>query len=113
MRIFGSIALVAALAVGAYLFAGSTKSESPASTQVQSVEQQANAALGAANFQGAAVELENYRATNGGYSGASLPPSFGVTLVRADETTYCVQAGSGTALEHETGPGGSPQPGPC
>jgi len=33
--------------------------------------------------------------------------------VRADASTYCLQGGSGAALEHEDGPNGSPAPGPC
>jgi hypothetical protein len=113
VRIFGFVALFAALAVGAFLFASSSKQEGPTSSQAQTVEQQANAALGSANFQGAATQLEAEKATNGTYEGASLPPSFGVTLVRADASSYCIQTGTGSALEHETGPGGSPQPGPC
>ena len=113
MRVFASIALVAALAVGAFLYASSSKQEGPTSAQAQTVEQQANAALGTANFQGAATQLEAEKAANGTYEGASLPPSFGVTLVRADATSYCIQTGTGSALQHELGPGGSPQPGPC
>lgn len=113
MRIFGSIFVIAALAAGAYLFAGSAKTEGPASTQVQSAERQANAALGSANFQGAAAELEAYRASSGSYAGASLPPSFGVTVVRADAASYCIQTGAGSAVQHEVGPGGAPQSGPC
>ena len=113
MRIFGAIFVVAALALGAYMFAGSAQHESPASTQVQAAEQQAEAAAGTSNFQGAAVQLEAYRATNGSYEGAALPPSFGVTVVRADASSYCLQTGSGTAVEHLNGPGGAPQSGPC
>jgi hypothetical protein len=113
MRIFGSIAVLAALAGGAYMFAGSAQQASPSSTQAQTAEQQANAALGNTNFQGAATQLEAEKATTGTYEGASLPPSFGVTLVRADASSYCLQTGAGAAVQHENGPGGSPQPGPC
>jgi hypothetical protein len=42
-----------------------------------------------------------------------VPPSFGVALVRADASSYCIQTGAGSALQHETGPGGSPRPGAC
>jgi hypothetical protein len=43
------------------------------------------------------------------YVGATLPPGSEVTLVTADASSYCLQSGD----EHEVGPGGTPQPGPC
>jgi hypothetical protein len=43
------------------------------------------------------------------YVGATLPPGSGVVLVSADASSYCLQDGN----EHEVGPGGTPQPGPC
>ena len=113
MRIFASIFVLAALGVGAYAFASSSQSEGPTSTPAQTVEQQANAALVAANFQAAATQLEEYRATNATYEGATVSAAPGVTLVRADAAGYCIQAGAGTEVQHEVGPGGSPVPGPC
>jgi hypothetical protein len=50
---------------------------------------------------------------NGTYAGATLPPGTGVTLVRADAGSYCLQADVGGAQEHEVGPQGQPQAGPC
>lgn len=109
MRIFGSIFVLASLAVGAYLFVGSAKQDSPASTRVQTVEQQAVSAADSVNLQAAATQLEGFRASSGTYEGATIAGIDGVTLVRADSSSYCLQ----TASEHETGPGGSPAPGPC
>jgi hypothetical protein len=50
---------------------------------------------------------------NGTYAGATLQPVFGVTLVSANATSYCLQSGTGETAQHVTGPGGAPQPGPC
>lgn len=107
-------ALLVAIAIGAYLFAFQAKREEAATQRpAAQAEQQASAALGASNFAGAVTELEAYRASNGSYAGAALPASSGVVVVRADATSYCVQTGSGPSLQHQLGPGGSPQPGAC
>jgi hypothetical protein len=45
---------------------------------------------------------------NGTYAGASLA-GFGVTLARADASSYCMQAHG----SHLAGPGGVVQSGPC
>jgi len=65
------------------------------------------------NFTGAATELEAYKAEHATYAGAALPPAFGVTVMRADATSYCLQAGVGGGVQHFTGPGGTPATGPC
>ena len=85
----------------------------PTSKSAQHVETEAIAAVGTANFAQAGPELEAYRAEHETYAGAVLPPSFGVTLVRADATTYCLQAGVGVAVQHFVGPGGPAAAGPC
>jgi hypothetical protein len=53
--------------------------------------------------------LQAYYDQNQTYVGATLPAGSGVVLVSADATSYCLQDGS----DHEIGPGGAPQPGPC
>ena len=55
-----------------------------------------------------AANLEQWRQAHGTYAGAALGVS-GVTVVRADANTWCLQ----TANAHEVGPGGSPAAGPC
>jgi hypothetical protein len=65
------------------------------------------------NFAAAATQMETYHAENATYAGATVPPSFGVTLVRADAASYCLQAGVGGSEQHFTGPGGQPAAGPC
>ena len=113
MRVFATVSVLVALAAGAYLYASSAKDENPASTRVETVEQQAVDAAAAANLQGAATQLEDFMAANGTYEGATLTAADGAVLVRADASSYCIQTGVGTAVEHETGPGGSPRPGAC
>jgi hypothetical protein len=108
-RSLGLVFLLVSLAVGGYLFAQQSKSDGPASTVALQAETQAAAAASATNFDAALPELQAWFADHGTYAGVSLPPAFGVTVVRADATSYCLQAGDA----HETGPGGSPAPGPC
>ena len=62
-------------------------------------------------FTGADVTLSAYHAGSGTFVGA---PAFqGVTLVRADTASYCIQAARGALVQHEAGPGGPVQTGPC
>jgi hypothetical protein len=59
-------------------------------------------------FEQAETELESQHALNGTYAGTALG-GFGVTLVRADATSYCIQ----DSASHLDGPGGAPAAGPC
>jgi hypothetical protein len=108
-RSLGLVFLLVSLAVGGYLVAQQSKADGPASTAALQAETQAAAAASATNFDAAAPELQAWYADHGTYAGGTLPPAFGVTIVRADATSYCLQAVGG----HENGPGGSPEPGPC
>jgi hypothetical protein len=65
------------------------------------------------NFTAAATELEAFHTENATYAGATLPPAFGVSLVRADVASYCLQAGAGASVQHFIGPGGPTAAGPC
>ena len=107
------ISMVIALAVVGYLFTTQMREQGPTSEAAQNLEQDATQAAATANFQSAAPELQAYFMQNGTYAGATLQPVFGVTLVRADATSYCLQSGTGATAQHVTGPGGSPTPGPC
>ena len=112
-RGFGLVAAICSLAIVAVLMALNARQNGPTSQNVQRAEAEATAAVGSLNFTGAASELEVFHAENGTYAGAALPPAFGVTLVRADVSTYCLQAGVGGSTQHFTGPGGSSAAGPC
>jgi hypothetical protein len=99
------LSLVVALLVGALLWNGRTGGGSGSSGhQVE----QTQLAASAVTFQQAQSALEDFRALNSTYAGASLA-GFGVTLARADASSYCIQAGG----SHLAGPGGSVQPGGC
>ena len=112
-RTLGLVAILAALAAGAYLFTVQSRKEGPTANAVTQAESQAVSAAAGTNFQGAAQVLQAWYAANGTYAGATLPPGSGVVLARSDQSSYCVQATVAGALEHELGPGGSPQPGAC
>jgi hypothetical protein len=110
-RSLGLPLLLVSLIIGAYLFATQSKSEGPTSPAITQAEAQANVA--GTNFQGAAASLQTWFAENQTFAGATLAPGSAVVLVRADTTSYCLQSNAGTIVEHENGPGGTAQPGPC
>jgi type II secretory pathway pseudopilin PulG len=109
----GVVGLLVALVLVGVLWAMNASQNGPTSQQSRRVETQAQQATSAINFGQAATQLEAFHAESGTYAGATLPPSFGVALVRADAGSYCLQAGTGAATQHEVGPGGSPAAGPC
>ncbi len=97
--------LVTLLVVGWMLTA--QRSGSNDRTTSQEIAQAQQSASGV-SFQQAQTELEAHHALNGTYAGASLG-GFGVTLVRADASSYCIQ----DASSHLDGPGGTAAAGPC
>ena len=105
----GLPALLIALALGGYLYAKDAKTNGPTSPTVTQAVAQAQSSVAATNFEQADAAMQGFFAQNGTYAGATLPPGTGVVLVRSDGSSYCLQGGS----EHENGPGGRPQPGPC
>ena len=105
------VLLVLTLAVGGYLFAQQAKTNGPTSQVAQQAEAQATAAAAATSFDAALPTLQAWYADRGTYAGAVLPPAYGVSLVRGDATSFCLQ--STDAQTHETGPNGAPAAGPC
>jgi hypothetical protein len=110
-RTLGLPLLLVSLVVGGYLFMAQSKSTGPSSAVVTQAESQAESFTAGTNFQAADQVLQAWYAENGTYAGATMAPGSGVALVRADASSYCLQTVAGTAVEHETGPGGQPQPG--
>jgi hypothetical protein len=106
------LSLLAALVVGAYLFGAGSHVAGPTSQAAKSAESKGIAAAATVNFQQAAAALEQTHAVSGTYAATNLA-GFGVTLVRADTVSYCIQSVVGTAQLHENGPGGTPAAGPC
>ena len=103
--------LLVPLAVGAYLLVVQM-GNGPSSPAYTRAETNALSAVAATNFQGADTSLQAWFAEHTTYAGAAAPAESGVTLVRADATSYCLQT-TATPVEHEVGPGGQPQAGPC
>lgn len=112
-RAFGLISIVVSLALVGILWALTMQHSGPTSAAAKRAESQAAAAVSGINFTAAATQLELYHAENATYAGASLPPSFGVTVARADASSYCLQSGVGGAEQHFAGPGGAAAAGPC
>ena len=76
----------------------------------QSVSGMLNTISGA-EFTGAEATLDAQRSATGSYTGA--PVTAPITLVRADEASYCIQLVQGSTARHVAGPGGTPAAGPC
>jgi hypothetical protein len=112
-RSLGIPLLLVSLVIGGVLFAMQMKSEGPTSSAVTQAETQAVVAAAGANFQAADQAMTAWLAEHGSYAGATLDPSYMVTVARADATTYCLQTTAGSAVEHENGPGGTATPGAC
>lgn len=111
-RMVGLLSLVAVLAIGGLTFKlGSPGGSGSGTAQTASGGSGLSAQVDQALFAAADVSLAAYRASSGTFAGA--PPPQGMTIARADETSYCIQALQAGAVEHEVGPGGRPEPGPC
>jgi len=108
LRVISIPAILITLFIGAYLATRDAKSSAPTPAEQQQISQAQS--VGAAADFGQVVEgLQAYYDQNQTYVGATLPAGSGVTLASADTTSYCLQSGN----EHEDGPGGTVQPGPC
>lgn len=112
-RTVGLPLLLVALVVGGYLYTRQARTAGPTAAGVTQAESHAQAVVAGTAFQAADQELQAWYATNGTYAGATLSPGAGATIVRADAASFCLQAGVGDAVEHQLGPTGSVQPGPC
>jgi hypothetical protein len=110
MRTLGLVSLGTTLVVVAFMWARPAHDASPASpAQVDAAR-----AAAAFNLQQAAPAMQPWFADHGTYAGAALPGFGGVMVVRADASSFCLQAGSGPAVQHLVGPeGNAPVDGPC
>src|SRR5207244_8336588 len=109
----GIVSLLLALVLAGGLWAMNVSTAGPTSQPAKQAESQAQQVSAAANFGQAAIQLETFHAENGTYIGVALPASYGVSLVRADASSYCLQTGTGAAVQHLVGPGGQPAAGHC
>ena len=113
VRSLGVVSMLAAVAIGGYLFLAQVRESGPTSQTGERAQAEATSGAAGVSFQAAAPVLQTWFAEHGTYAGATLPASFGVTVVRADAASYCLQAGAGQSVQHAVGPGGSAAPGPC
>jgi hypothetical protein len=109
LRVIGIPSLLITVFLVAYLSMKDMQQNGPTSKAGQQEIAQAHSATAGLNFNQAVPGLQAYFDENHTYVGATLPPGTGVVLVSATPTSYCLQDGN----EHELGPGGTPQPGPC
>jgi hypothetical protein len=110
----GLISLLVAAAVVAFLWAKSAQETGPASPAAKRAEQQALLEASSINVQQAVPALEAWFAENGTYAGVTLPAAFGVAVMRADASSYCLQGTVAGRVAHLVGPGGSAVlDGPC
>jgi hypothetical protein len=113
-RSVGLISFLIAAAVVAFLWAKSAQETGPASPAAEQAEKQVLQEASSINFQQALPTVEAWFAENGTYTGVALPPAYGVAVMRADGTSYCLQGTIAGRVEHLTGPGGGTAvDGPC
>jgi hypothetical protein len=101
--------LLVTVFIGMYLMSKDAQQNVQASSSGQQAVAQAHSATAGLDFEQAVPALQAYFDENHTYVGATLPPGSEVALAAASTTGYCLQSGD----EHEVGPGGTPQPGPC
>jgi hypothetical protein len=106
VRALGTVSLLLTLVVIAWMLTAQ-QSGSSRKQQTKALDQ-AQATANGVVFEQAQAQLEQQHALNGTYAGTSLA-GFGVTLARADASTYCIQ----DATSHLAGPGSSAAAGPC
>ena len=94
---------------------GSSSATSPEA--VARDEAQANAVAAQSNLLAAGPAAQAYFAEHGTYEGLTLTPydasATGISVVRADATSFCLQTAAGTQVFSLRGPGGGVVPGPC
>jgi hypothetical protein len=106
-RVLGMVSLLVTLVVIGWMLTAQQSGSSSAAKATQQVDQ-AQVTANAVAFQQAETQLEQQHAVNGTYAGTSLD-GFGVTLVQADASSYCIQ----NATAHLAGPGAAVADGPC
>ena len=72
------------------------------------VSREANAAAASLNAAQAERQLSAYQAEHGTFAGAAITGISGVTLLRADATSFCLQLNSSGGVLYDAGPGGTP-----
>ena len=104
-RLFALVSLLAALAAAGLLVSTQLRANEGRPLRVVTTAFDAAASI---NLQQAASALESAKALGGTYAGVDVS-GFGVRVARADDASYCIEAGG----LHVAGPGSAPSPGGC
>ncbi|TML43998.1 MAG: hypothetical protein E6G19_10670 [Actinobacteria bacterium] len=114
-RGLGLVSLVVSLVISLMLFSsqlthGGSKAASP---KENPLVQRANSVAAEAAAMQAEHELAAYQAEHGTFVGATVTDISGVTVLRAEPTTFCVQIASNGGVLYDAGPGGMPSADRC
>jgi hypothetical protein len=111
LRSFALLLVLIPVAIVGYLYSLQVRGSGGSKPVTRQIS---DAAQAAATFKlrQADTALEQARSLNGTFAGADLS-TIGVTLARADATSYCIQTGVSPLVLHETGPQGAVAPGAC
>jgi hypothetical protein len=105
VRAFTLVVLLSALVAGWWLMATTYRQIGPRADR--------EPVTGPLALEKAAEALEAWRAEAGSYAGADLGDLAGVSLVRADQSAYCVEVESEGGEYHREGPNGASTVGTC
>jgi hypothetical protein len=109
---FSICSLIALLAFGGFFLTAQTGRRATAGQALQAVGEAVQVAR-PPSFRQAVLALEKHRFESGTYAGTDLRGFGGVALARAGGATYCLQAGAGTNVHHQTDTDAASAPGPC
>ena len=110
MRGLSIVSLLVTMVVVAFLW---TRNAQDAGLATSDAPNDAAKVAAAFSLQQSAPALEAWHSVNGTYAGVTLGTA-GVTVVRAEAASYCLQAGTGSNVQHVVGPNSNaPVDGPC
>jgi hypothetical protein len=105
VRTFTFVVVASALVAGFWLLSTTYRQIGPRTDR--------EAVIGPLALEKAAAALEDWRARAGTYAGARLTDYRGVTIVRADASSYCLEVAYQGGAYHREGPNGAATVGPC
>jgi hypothetical protein len=111
----GLVSIVVSLVLAGMLFSSQlqTGGSKPTSPDKSPLVQQAQATAASADAMQAERELAAYQAENGTFVGATVGGVSGVTLLHAEQATFCLQVAAGAGYLYDAGPGGTLTKRPC
>jgi hypothetical protein len=111
----GLVSIVVSLVLAGMLFSSQlgTGGSKPTSPDKSPLVQQAQAAAASADAMQAERELAAYQAENGTFVGATVTGISSVTLLHAEQATFCLKVASAGGYLYDAGPGGTLSNRPC